>query len=317
MESAEPAPAASRAAPAEDVRIEPRIEPQLQTAASEPAAAPAPPQQDAEPQPQIDYIVEIRAGDFIAVDAITRLQQRLAALGRRPAIGGFDYEAKSWGGLRLDAPRHTSIRAAVQLVDRTGPVTQQQLQQFGEVMREAAHEMAAIAELPEFAPALARAAELDEFCANVDVVVGINVIARTGQVFHGTKIRALAESAGMHLRADGVFHVADEQGITQFSLDNQESEPFLADRIRNLTTSGITFLLDVPRVAHGLRTFDRMVAVGRGMADSLDGMLADDNRVLLNDAGLDKIRKQLQSIYAAMESRGIPPGSPLALRLFS
>jgi FtsZ-interacting cell division protein ZipA len=177
--------------------------------------------------------------------------------------------------------------------------------------------MAAIAELPEFAPALAQAGELDEFCADVDVVVGINVIARTGQVFHGTKIRALAESAGMHLRADGVFHVTDEHGATLFSLDNQEAEPFLADRIRNLTTPGITFLLDVPRVGNGLRAFDRMVAVSRGMADSLDGMLADDNRVLLNDTGLDKIRNQLRSIYAAMEHRAIPPGSPIALRLFS
>jgi hypothetical protein len=53
------------------------------------------------------------------------------------------------------------------------------------------------------------------------------------------------------------------------------------------------------------------------MAESLDGMLADDNRVALNDTGLDKIRNQLRSIYAAMEQRGIHPGSPLALRLFS
>jgi FtsZ-interacting cell division protein ZipA len=177
--------------------------------------------------------------------------------------------------------------------------------------------MAAIAEIPEFAPCLAQAAALDDFCADVDVVVGINVISRTGQSFHGTKIRALAESAGMQLRADGVFQLSDEHGAAQFALDNQEAEPFLADRIRNLTTAGVTFLLDVPRVGNGLRAFDRMVAVSRGMADSLDGMLADDNRVLLNDTGLDKIRNQLRTIYAAMESRGIPPGSPVALRLFS
>ena len=60
-----------------------------------------------------------------------------------------------------------------------------------------------------------------------------------------------------------------------------------------------------------------MVAISRTMSDSLDGMLADDNRVVLNDTGLDKIRTQLRSIYAVMEQRGIQPGSPLALRLFS
>ena len=68
---------------------------------------------------------------------------------------------------------------------------------------------------------------------------------------------------------------------------------------------------------NGLKAFDRMVAVSRSMSDSLDGMLADDNRVMLSDTGLDKIRNQLRSIYAAMEQRGIHPGSPLALRLFS
>jgi hypothetical protein len=315
-----PAPAARPAAPAADARIEPRIEPQLEPAAADPAVPPrnAPrAETHAPPQPDIDYIVEIRAGDFIAVEALDRLRHRLGTLDRRPVLGAFDYETKAWGALRLDSPRHTAVRASVQLVDRSGPVSREQLQALGELMKEAAHEMAAIAEIPELAPCIARAAALDDFCAEVDVVVGINVIARTGQSFHGTKIRALAESAGMQLHADGVFQLPDEHGATQFSLDNQEAEPFLADRIRNLTTAGITFLLDVPRAGNGLRAFDRMVAVSRGMAESLDGMLADDNRVVLNDAGLDKIRNQLRTIYAAMESRGIPPGSPVALRLFS
>jgi len=119
------------------------------------------------------------------------------------------------------------------------------------------------------------------------------------------------------VQSGGVFHCQDEQGGTLFSVDNQESEPFLIDRIRNITTPGITFLLDVPRVANGPRVFDKMVTMSRSFADSLDGVLADDNRVLLNDSGLDRIRAQLRAIYTAMEQRGIEAGSPLALRLFS
>jgi FtsZ-interacting cell division protein ZipA len=119
------------------------------------------------------------------------------------------------------------------------------------------------------------------------------------------------------LQSGGVFHCHDEQGGALFSLDNQESDPFLIDRIRNITTPGITFLLDVPRVANGVRVFDRMVAMSRSFADSLDGTLADDNRAMLNDSGLDRIRAQLRAIYTAMEQRGIEAGSPRALRLFS
>jgi hypothetical protein len=265
------------------------------------------PLQSGLPQPEIDYIVEIRAGEIIPAEQLTQLRRTLATLGRIINFSGFDFRSKSWQPLAPEGARYTSVRAALQLVDRSGPVNGQHLQRFGDAIRTAAREMAAIAELPEFAPALEQATNLDRLCADVDVVVGINVVARTGQVFHGTKIRTLAEAAGLHLQPGGVFHCLDDRGGALFSLD----------KIGSVTTPDITFLLDVPRVSDGLRAFDRMVAMSRSFAASLDGMLADDNRVPLNDAGLDKIRAQLRAIYGAMEQHGIHAGEPLALRLFS
>ena len=306
----------SRVEPSMETRTEPRFDPAREAVV--PAFSPAQKPGTADvPRPEIDYIVEIRAGEFIAVDKLLAIRHSLPGLTRTISFAGFDYQSKSWGALALDDARYTSVRVALQLVDRTGPVNDEQLRQFGEAAKNTAGQMAAIAELPEFVPALERAVALDEFCADVDVLVGINVIANAGQVFHGTKIRALAEAAGLHLQSGGVFHCHDEQGGTLFSVDNQESEPFLIDRIRNITTPGITFLLDVPRVANGVRIFDRMIAMSRSFADSLDGTLADDNRALLNDAGLDRIRAQLRAIYAAMQQSGIEAGSALALRLFS
>ena len=307
----------SRIEPSMEPRLEPRLEPHLASASASAAPLAAKHLVVDVPRPEIDYIVELRAGEFIAVAKLVRMQQSLPGLSRRISFGGLNYQSKAWEALTLDDARYTSVRVALQLVDRSGPVNDGHLRSFGEVVRSTASEMSAIADLPEFAPALEQAVALDGFCADVDVLVGINVIANTGQVFHGTKIRALAEAAGLHLQASGVFNCNDEQGVALFSLDNQESEPFLADRIRNITTPGVTFLLDVPRVANGLRIFDRMVAMSRSFADSLDGTLADDNRVLLNDSGLDRIRAQLRSIYGAMEQRGIEAGGPLALRLFS
>jgi FtsZ-interacting cell division protein ZipA len=322
-QSAAPSMAAAGAHQLEESRIEPSMEPRMEpqfehapdTVASAFATTAKAGGSDV-PRPEIDYIVELRAGEFIAAVKLARLQQSLPGLTRRIICGGLNYQSKVWEALKDDGS-YTSVRVALQLVDRTGPVNDEQLRAFGEAIRTTASEMAAIAELPDFAPALEQAVALDEFCADVDVLVGINVIANSGQVFHGTKIRALAEAAGLHLQASGVFHCHDEQGGTLFSLDNQESEPFLIDRIRNITTPGITFLLDVPRVANGLRVFDKMVAMSRSFADSLDGTIADDNRVLLNDSGLDRIRAQLRAIHSAMEQRGVVAGSRLALRLFS
>ena len=300
--------------------MEPRLEPQLGSTTTDAAPTlPRPPRSGIAdvPRPEIDYIVEIRAGEFISVEKLVRMQQSLPGLIQRISFGGLNYQSKAWEAMTLDDARYTSVRVALQLVDRTGPVNEEQLRAFAEAAKNTAAEIAAIAELPEFAPALERAVALDKFCADVDVVVGINVIANSGQAFHGTKIRALAEAAGLHLQPGGVFQCHDDQGAPLYSLDNQESEPFLIDRIRNITTPGITFLLDVPRVANGLRVFDKMVAMSRSFADSLDGTLADDNRAMLNDSGIDRIRAQLRAIFGAMEQRGIEAGSPLALRLFS
>jgi len=308
-----PAPARD---PLDEVRIEPHITPQMD-APGEDAPAGGLPLPTGLPQPEIDYIVEIRAGEFIPAEKLAQLRRTLATLGRTITFSGFDFRTKAWQSLALDGDRYTSVRVALQLVDRSGPVNGEHLQRFGDAVRMAAREIAAIAELPEFAPALEQAAHLERFCGEVDMMAGINILAPAGQAFHGTKIRALAEAAGLHLQPSGVFHCLDDQGGALFSLDNQDPEPFFVDKIRTLTTPAITFVLDVPRVPDGLRAFDRMVAMGRSFADSLGGTLADDNRVPLNDAGLDKIRARLRAIYGDMEQRGIHAGGPLALRLFS
>ncbi|MEO8004831.1 MAG: cell division protein ZipA C-terminal FtsZ-binding domain-containing protein [Betaproteobacteria bacterium] len=344
---APPAPARdemdeARIEPSMEPRTEPGMEPQLDTvvpgnvapAASWYGAAAAPTiatqmapvaatgiaalKSQELPQSELDYIAEIRAGDFLALDKLVELPNKLPDRHHRISFAGLSHRTKSWEPMVAGDARYTSARVALQLVDRTGPVSDQQLRRFGEAVQSTASEMAAIAELPEYAPALQQALALDGFCTDVDVLVGINVIANGNQVFHGTKIRALAEAAGLQLQGNGVFLCRDDHGGVLFSLDNQESEqPFVADRIRNMTTPGITFLLDVPRVPDGLRVFDTMVAMSRSFAESLDGTLVDDNRALLNDPGLDRIRAQLRAIYGRMNLHGIEAGSALALRLFS
>jgi ZipA, C-terminal FtsZ-binding domain len=70
-------------------------------------------------------------------------------------------------------------------------------------------------------------------------------------------------------------------------------------------------------VPGGIVTFDHFVAFTHALAEALPAAIVDDNRRPLDDAGLGKIRAQLQSLYASMEQQGIAAGSPLALRLFS
>ena len=69
--------------------------------------------------------------------------------------------------------------------------------------------------------------------------------------------------------------------------------------------SGVTLLLDVPRLDQGVKVFDQMIDAGKQLAGCLRGTLVDDNRIPVTEAGLEQIRGQLRQIYNAMEARGI------------
>jgi hypothetical protein len=208
------------------------------------------------------------------------------------------------------------LRVGLQLVDRAGPVSDADLAVFTGAMQGLADELLAVADMPA-SRLRDQAMEVDTFCAAVDLEIGVNLVSR-GAPFSGTKIRALAEAAGMTLGDDGVFTRRDDDERTQFTLQNMESTMFSAEAIRNLTTHGLTFVLDVPRVDHGERVFLQMVDLARRFADTLQGTLVDDNRQPLNDVQLDHIRREfIGKPQATMAAYGMPAGSAQALRLFS
>ena len=122
----------------------------------------------------------------------------------------------------------------------------------------------------------------------------------------------------MALGLNGLFTRYDEEGRAQFSLQNYETAQFSLDNIRGISTHGLTFLLDVPRVAHGERVFMQMTELAKRFADALQGSLVDDNRQPLGEPQLDHIRREfIGKPQAAMASFGLPAGSAQALRLFS
>jgi FtsZ-interacting cell division protein ZipA len=67
----------------------------------------------------------------------------------------------------------------------------------------------------------------------------------------------------------------------------------------------------------GRQTFRRMTELAKQFAHALNGTVVDDKRTPLNATSLEKISSQIDEIQAALKARGIAPGSPLALRLFS
>lgn len=267
-----------------------------------------------------NYIVSIRSGSVIANTHIAKLLQRKFDFGKPVYWLGQQDKNEQWEEItnesNVDSDGYSHLKGCLQLADRAGPISEVNLSKFRDLVQEFAAQVHAAAECPDIVSTHERAVMLDKFCADVDVMIGINIISKDDGAFVGTKIRALAEASGFKLESDGLFKYRDDNNQILFTLSNYESSPFLPENMKSLTTHGVTFLLDVPRVAHGERVFDQMTHLAKIFSNTLGGIMVDDNRVPLSNSGIQRSKQQLIEIQAAMKKNHINAGGPSALRLF-
>jgi FtsZ-interacting cell division protein ZipA len=268
----------------------------------------------------VDYVVSIQSETPVTVSDLAEILQRKVGFGKPVRWFGQKNAGAFWEEITMESDPdsdYTGLRACLQLADRSGPVSEVSLSEFRDMVQNFAELINAVADTPDIGEAYSQAVLLDQFCAEVDVMIGINVISKDGGAFTGTKIRALAEASGFKLDGGGVFNFREGNDDAKFTLNNYESTPFLPDNIRTLTTNGVTFLFDVPRIKNGERVFDQMTHLSRIFATTLGGTMVDDNQVPLSDSGIDRIKHKLNGIQAVMKSRDFPAGGEIALRLFA
>ncbi len=260
--------------------------------------------------PSLDFIAEMAFHEPVELAALPRFNvaKRVQIIGRT--------EKGLWKSVELlPHVRYKQLNVGLQLVDRSGAVTEQELASFCQQVTRYAEEYNAAVSFPQRQQKLVAARELDRFCADVDVLIGINIVATTP--IEGARLRRYVEAAGLQLEPDGAFHYLADSGNTLYSMLAADQMPFTLHTLLDKSFPALTLLFDVPRVAGGVDVFDRVIQFAYQMANEFDAQLVDDNRRVLSEAGLNRIRDQLRHIYGSMDDRGIAPGSVAALRLFA
>jgi FtsZ-interacting cell division protein ZipA len=79
----------------------------------------------------------------------------------------------------------------------------------------------------------------------------------------------------------------------------------------------LSLALDVTRAPDTRRSFESMARLAHQLASALGGSIVDDNGNTLDERAIEAIALQLDSVRAKLAARGLAPGSPTALRLFS
>jgi hypothetical protein len=203
----------------------------------------------------------------------------------------------------------------IQVVDPRGPALVAELQGFLANAHRASDNVGGLATAPDPAATAAQAAALHEFCASVDVAIGLNVAATSGG-FSGTKLRGLIEAAGFRALPDYTYVLADEAGTTLCTLTDGNGGGLDPQALRSQAVRAISLLLDVPRTPGTVAQFERMATQTRQFAQALSGSVVDDSGRVLDDASIARIRAQLASMLKAMRARGIEPGDAIARRIF-
>lgn len=234
--------------------------------------------------------------------------QTLRHVGNKPVhfIGQRDdgsWEPVAHGGV------YFGLCAGVQLANRSNALNEIEYSELITRLRQIADEIEAEPDVPDMTEVMSRARSLHQFVAEFDAQLSVNVQSKGSPWAINTLLSAL-ERQGFDLRPDGRLVMPDGDGGVLFSLSTNVT---LAEE----TTSRLTLLLDVPRVAPLRDGFGAMIACAKMLASRLDGIVVDDSSQPLSDASLGEIASQVDAFYKQMDASSIPAGSTRALRLFS
>jgi hypothetical protein len=270
--------------------------------------------------PLIDCIVPLHLERKASGDRILPLTGRLRRAGTKQVhIEGLREAANAWEPVTA-GHQYEDIQVAVQLANRSGPLNALEFSEFVNAVEGLAEALDASAELPDMTETVANARELDNFAATCDVQLGVNVIS-DGAPWSAAYVQNVATQDGLVLSRDGTRftrYQADQDGIQRalFTLQFGDTN-FLRDDLTVKAGHQITLLLDVPQAAQSAKPLKLMCEYGDSLAQRMGARLVDDNMRPLTESSFVAIFSQLQALYDKLDARGMPAGSPVALRLFS
>jgi hypothetical protein len=295
------------------------IEPELDAAAFElahfPLAAP-------ELKPVLDALIDVIAP--IMVDAPLSGDAALAAMpatrraGSKPFfIEGFSESRQCWE-TPVAGHRYSTFQAGVQLANRSGALNDIEYSEFVMKTQAFADTINGTPDFPEMREEVARARELDLFASENDAQLGFVLRARNAAWSPGYVQQNASRLGFVAGVIPGRMVVpASSPGLPAVLGLSFNTQAAMADDPALSAIRELTISLDVAQVDRNEHAFARMRDAARLLAQSMDGVVTDDNGVLVSVEAMEQIGSELESLYDRLDERDLSAGSAAARRLFS
>ena len=238
--------------------------------------------------------------------------------GSKPfAIEGYNLTTLAWE-VPVAGQRYGGFQAGVQLANRSGALNEIEYSEYVVKTQAFADAINATPEFPEMLEEVARARELDQFASAHDAQLGFTIRARNASWSTGyvqQKAARLGFVAGVI--PGRMVLPASTEGLAPVLVLSFDSQAALAEDPAQSAIRDIALHLDVAQVDRSEQPFERMRDVAVALAQTMDGVVTDDNGQLLTAQTMDGIGAELQGLYDTLEQRDLAAGSLLARRLFA
>jgi hypothetical protein len=295
------------------------IEPGLDAAALEVASFPAP---LLEKKPALDVLIDVIAP--IALENPIPGEAALVALpptrraGSKPfSIEGFNEANQCWE-IPQAGQRYTQFQAGVQLANRAGALNEIEYSEFVMKTQDFCDAISGTPDFPEMREEVARARELDQFASDHDAQLGF-VLRASHAAWSPGYVQQTATRLGFVMGAipGRMLLPASLPGLPPVLGLSFDSQAALADDPALSAIREVLISLDVPQIDRSEQPFARMREAALSLAGSMDGVVTDDNGLLLPTEAMDVIGAELEQLYDTLDQRDLSAGSALARRLFS
>mgnify|MGYP002627198809 CR=1 FL=1 len=202
----------------------------------------------------------------------------------------------------------------LQAISRAGLAERNELDKFGDKVKDFAQKMGGEIELTNISNFLQVARPLDELCARVDQIITIHLVGH-GTVT-GTRMRSALQSRGFELSHDGAFYFPNSDE-SLFSVVDLEGRSFTSEQLSTQEYRGFSILFDIAHVPPGRKNFDQFMDLTVRLAGDLGLSLVNDQLQELSPQWLREIGEYIAERQEEMQQAGLTPGDELANRLFS
>lgn len=139
----------------------------------------------------------------------------------------------------------------------------------------------------------------------VNEFVVLNVIAPRSTTFRGSDIIEILDAQGMKFGKHGIYHGYAEDGEIEFSVASvMEPGYFDLSNIQKFSTPGLSFFLDLGRVASPKSSFKRMLTVVHEVSRRLGGDILDERRQRLTQASVSEYLARIKGVESRRKNYG-------------